>query len=142
VVKHLKGHIAPFVYPPPGVPYGEQLCRSDHNAHIGKEKTMNELIKVHSDENDEPMISGRELHEFSEVETPYNKWFSRMAEYGFDEGKDFNVDKNVRVQTEGNREVSREITDHQLTIPMAKEISMLQRTEKGTAQLLEKDIPF
>ena len=82
---------------------------------------------------DNPTISGRELHERLEVETPYHKWFPRMCEYGFTEGTDFNTDKNVRVQMEGNREVSREIIDHQLTLDMAKEICMLQRSEQGKA---------
>ena len=92
---------------------------------------MNDLIKVTYTADSEPTVSGRELHEALGVETPYHKWFPRMAEYGFSEGIDFNTDKNVRVQNEGGREVSREITDHHLTIPMAKEICMIQRSEKG-----------
>lgn len=92
---------------------------------------MNELIKVNYENVDRPTVSGRELWEALEVETPYKKWFDRMAEYGFSEGVDFNLDKNVRVQIEGNRNISIEITDHQLTIPMAKELCMLQRTERG-----------
>lgn len=92
---------------------------------------MNDIIKVNYTESEQPTVSGRELHEALGVETPYHKWFPRMAEYGFTEGADFNTDKNVRVQIEGDREVSREITDHQLTIPMAKEICMIQRSEKG-----------
>ena len=54
-----------------------------------------------------------------------------MAEYGFSEGKDFNPYKNVRVGEEGNREVARELTDHLLTIDMAKELAMIQRTDRG-----------
>lgn len=49
---------------------------------------MNELIKVNYD-SDRPTVSGRELHEFLEVNTRYNDWFSRMTEYGFSEGADF-----------------------------------------------------
>jgi len=91
---------------------------------------MNELIRVNYD-NDTPTVSGRELHEFLEVETPYRIWFPRMCEYGFNETVDFNPYKNVRVENEGNREVKRTMTDHQLTIEMAKEICMLQRNDKG-----------
>lgn len=76
-------------------------------------------------------ISGRELHQRLEIETPYSKWFPRMCEYGFTEGVDFNPDKNVRVQTEGTREVSRIVTNHHLTLSMAKELCMLQRTDAG-----------
>lgn len=92
---------------------------------------MNELINIKTSETGEPSVSGRELHEFLGVETPYRKWIPRMIEYGFTEGKDFNTDKNVRVGEEGNREVARELTDHLLTIDMAKEIAMIQRTDRG-----------
>ena len=92
---------------------------------------MNELITITTNEVGEPSVSGRELHEFLGVETPYRIWFPRMLEYGFTEGKDFNPYKNVRVGEEGNREVARELTDHLLTIDMAKEICMIQRTEVG-----------
>ena len=91
---------------------------------------MNELIKVTYD-NDRPVVSARELHGFLEVETPYRIWFPRMQEYGFTEGTDFNPYKNVRVQMEGNRTVNREIDDAALNIDMAKEICMIQRSEKG-----------
>lgn len=91
---------------------------------------MNELIKITTNENDEQLVSGRELHEFLEVETPYKKWFGRMSEYGFAENVDFAVmDKFVQDETAfgGHRKV----TDHALKLDMAKEISMIQRSEKG-----------
>lgn len=91
---------------------------------------MTDLISINYN-TDKPTVSGRELHEALEVKTAYKDWFPRMCEYGFTEGEDFNPLKNERVQTEGDRQVVREITDHQLTIPMAKEICMLQRNEKG-----------
>ena len=92
---------------------------------------MNDLIKIETNEDGQPTISGRELHEFLEVGTPYKDWFPRMCEYGFKEGTDFNPLKFVRVQNEGGREVAREIIDHQITIDMAKELCMIQRTERG-----------
>lgn len=92
---------------------------------------MNELIKISYENAERPTVSDRELHEALEVKTAYKDWFPRMCEYGFTEGEDFNPLKNEQVRTEGNRQVSRELTDHQLTIPMAKEICMLQRSEKG-----------
>ena len=91
---------------------------------------MNEIIKINYD-SEQPTVLGRDLHKALEVKTAYKDWFPRMCDYGFEEGKDFNPLKNERVQVEGDREVSRQVTDHQLTIPMAKEICMLQRSEKG-----------
>lgn len=92
---------------------------------------MNELINIKTSETGEPSVSGRELHEFLGVKTLYKDWFPRMIEYGFTEGKDFNPLKNEQVRFEGNREVVRELTDHLLTIDMAKEIAMIQRTDRG-----------
>lgn len=84
---------------------------------------MNELININYD-TDKPTVSGRELHKALEVKTAYKDWFPRMCEYGFTEGEDFC--SNLSESTGG-----RPSTDHQLTIPMAKEICMLQRNDKG-----------
>lgn len=85
---------------------------------------MNELIKINYDNADHPTVSGRELYEALKVETPYKKWFDRMTEYGFSENSDF---WTILSESTGGRPA----TDHQLTIPMAKELCMLQRTDKG-----------
>ena len=92
---------------------------------------MNTMIQIHYENADRPTVSGRELWEALEVKTAYKDWFPRMCEYGFSEGVDFNPLNFEQVRMEGQRKVSREITDHQITIPMAKELCMLQRTEKG-----------
>lgn len=84
---------------------------------------MNELIKINY-ESDRPTVLARDLHEFLEVETPFNKWFSRMCEYGFTDGADF---QTFLSESTGGRPA----TDAQLTIDMAKEICMLQRNENG-----------
>lgn len=85
---------------------------------------MNELIKINTNQNGEPRISGRELHAFLEVKTAYKDWFPRMAEYGFTEGVDFS--SNLSESTGG-----RPAIDHSMTIDMAKELCMIQRNERG-----------
>ena len=84
---------------------------------------MNDLIKV-SYAGEQPTVSGRELHAALEIKTAYKDWFPRMCEYGFVEGEDFC--SKMSESTGG-----RPSTDHELTIPMAKELCMLQRNEKG-----------
>lgn len=86
---------------------------------------MKELIKVTTNENNEQLVSGRELHEFLEVETPYRKWFPRMTEYGFEQGVDYTPDIFVHPKNK------QETIDHAMKLDMAKEISMIQRTKKG-----------
>ena len=89
---------------------------------------MNELITVN---NDNQTVSARELHEQLNIGTAFKDWMPRMIEYGFAEGIDFNMLKIERVQFEGNREVKREVTDYAISIDMAKEICMIQRTPEG-----------
>lgn len=85
---------------------------------------MNELIKITKDNNGNSVVSGRDLHDFLEVKTAYKDWFPRMCEYGFTDGKDFS---SILSESTGGRPR----VDHAMTLDMAKEISMIQRTEKG-----------
>lgn len=89
---------------------------------------MNEILVIHDDTSPKYPINGRELHEQLGVETPYHKWFPRMCEYGFSAGCDYEEvsDKNVH-----NPQGGRPATHHMLTLSMAKEICMIQRSDIG-----------
>ena len=89
---------------------------------------MTELVKVKQDDKGNVIVSGRDLHEFLEVNTQYTIWFERMKEYGFVENTDFVALNQKRLTAQGNKVA---YIDHALTLDMAKEISMIQRTEKG-----------
>lgn len=84
---------------------------------------MRELIHINY-ENEKPTVSGRTLHEALEVDTRYNDWFARMCAYGFFEGKDF---YSILSKSDGGRPS----IDHAISIIMAKELCMLQRSEIG-----------
>lgn len=88
------------------------------------------LITINYD-GEQPTVSARDLHEGLEIKTAFKDWFPRMCEYGFEAGKDFNLLKNERVRIEGDREVTRELTDYDISVDMAKQICMIQRSEKG-----------
>lgn len=88
---------------------------------------MENLIQINYGDADRPTVSGRELHEALEIGTEYAKWFERMCEYGFSANEDYSPILTNR----SDGKAGKPRTDHQLTIPMAKEICMLQRTDKG-----------
>lgn len=91
---------------------------------------MSNLINI---DMDTQTVSARELHEKLNIGTAFKDWFPRMAEYGFVDGADFNMLKIERVQMEGSREVRREVTDFNISVDMAKQICMIQRTPEGKA---------
>lgn len=87
----------------------------------------NELIKIDYTTSDRPTVLARDLHDALEVQTAYKDWFPRMCEYGFEEGKDYCSILSDRVDGLPGKPRN----DHQITIAMAKELCMLQRSEKG-----------
>lgn len=87
-----------------------------------------ELIPVTENEHNEVVVSGRDLHEFLEIGTQYTKWFERMTEYGFEENQDYVALSQKRLTAQGNQT---EYVDHLLKLDAAKEISMIQRNDKG-----------
>lgn len=88
---------------------------------------MNKLINVTLNENHEPVVSGRQLHEALGVKTKYADWFNRMIDYGFTENQDFLLLKNEQQTGRGGHNK----VDHIIKLDMAKEIAMIQRTDKG-----------
>lgn len=89
---------------------------------------MNEILVIHDDTSPQYPINGRELHEQLGIETPYHKWFPRMCEYGFSAGCDY---EEVSDKIVHNPQGGRPATHHMLTLSMAKEICMIQRSDIG-----------
>ena len=84
---------------------------------------MQDLIRT--DEQGNEIVYARRLSEELEVKERFSKWFERMKGYGFIEGVDYTPYQMVHPSND------QEMTDYVLTFDCAKEISMLQRTEKG-----------
>ncbi len=84
---------------------------------------MNEILKVN---NDTQTVSARELHERLHIKTAFKDWFPRMCEYGFEEGTDF-CSKLSETSEKGGRPAK----DADISIDMAKQICMIQRTPEG-----------
>lgn len=86
---------------------------------------MNELVKVNFETQ---TVSARELHEQLHIVTRFNDWFPRMCEYGFEEGTDFYSKMSKTSETGGRPSV-----DYEISVDMAKQICMVQKTPEGKA---------
>ena len=84
-----------------------------------------ELIKLTKNEQGIETVNARELHEFLEVKSKFADWFkNRVSEFGFIENSDFvSVSK---ILESGGRSI-----EYHISIDMAKELSMLERNDKG-----------
>lgn len=88
---------------------------------------MDELIKV-TEQDGRQAVSARELYKFLEATERFSNWFERQLQYGFVENVDYTSVKSFTVVGNG---AEKPVEDYALTIDCAKEISMLQRNEKG-----------
>ena len=89
---------------------------------------MNDLINV-KNENGKLLVSARDLHEFLEIKTKFTDWFPRICEYGFEEDIDYVLCSKMSAANQYGG--TKEIQDYACNISMAKEIAMIQRSDKG-----------
>ena len=88
---------------------------------------MQELVKINNEQGKQT-VSARELYTFLEVSERFSNWFERQKQFGFIENQDFTSVKTLTVVNNG---ATRQLDDYALTLDCAKEISMVQRSEKG-----------
>ena len=72
-----------------------------------------------------PTVSARDLHTGLEISERFQSWFNRQLQYGFTENTDYVGRK------EFNTLAKQELQDYQISVDMAKQICMIQRSEKG-----------
>lgn len=87
---------------------------------------MNDLIKINY-KAENPTVSARDLHEGLGVKTKFTDWFKRMSEYGFTEADYSKCFPNLGSGSNGGQNE----VDYEISVDMAKQICMIQRTEKG-----------
>lgn len=108
---------------------------------------MDEIIKIKMNENEEPVVSGRELHKKLKSKEQYTNWIKRHLDYGYKENVDYIILKgyllesgfveensfnNKNIINRNNESMrGKSAKDHALTLDTAKEIAMLQRNEIG-----------
>ncbi len=93
---------------------------------------MKELIEV-KNEKGELLVSARDLHKAlildDNREERFSQWFKRYLKYGFEENIDYVGCKKIYAANQYGGE--QELDDYALKIDMAKEICMLQKSDKG-----------
>lgn len=85
---------------------------------------MKELIKITTDSRGVQLVSALELYSFFGIKSNFGTWCKRMFDYGFEEDKDF-------TPVWGKSTGGRPSIDYALTLDTAKEIAMIQRSDKG-----------
>ena len=96
---------------------------------------MTQLIPLHSqtiDGNAVETVNARELHAFLEVRSKFADWIkNRIEQYDFVENQDFLVVTEKKVTMTDAGEKATLIKEYYITLDMAKELAMVERTEKG-----------
>ncbi len=90
---------------------------------------MDSLIQVQADDAGLPTVDARTLHENLGVGRDFTTWIrGRIDQYGFREERDFTVISRSPDPGTGNRGAA---TDYALSLPMAKELAMVENNERG-----------
>ncbi|MGY4028372.1 antA/AntB antirepressor family protein [Aeromonas rivuli] len=76
-------------------------------------------------------VNARELHAFLTVGRDFSTWMKeRITEYGFHEGADYVLIPQIRGTKQG-RGGDRRSKEYALSLDMAKELAMVERTDEG-----------
>lgn len=89
---------------------------------------VEELIKIKT-ENDQQLVSARDLHKALELTTRFSKWVDQNFR-DFENGSDYTGVTGVTPVKGGNGNVQY-LDDYYVTVDMAKELCMMSKTPKG-----------
>ena len=93
---------------------------------------MKALIKI-TETNGQRAVNARDLHQFLGVKTKFSEWINRrIEEYGFVESQDYVcISQNWETQRKDGQRGITKSKEYALSLDMAKELSMVERTERG-----------
>lgn len=92
---------------------------------------MEELIKIEVNEQQEPVISARELHKVLGVGKRFSAWWETQIGYGFEENQDYTTVPEGTLVPHGANGAMIRVNDYAMKLDMAKELAMVSKTEKG-----------
>lgn len=88
---------------------------------------MTDLIKIDTNRFGKQTVNARDLHEFLEVKTQFSDWITkRIKEYGFINNIDY-----LKISNENHSGIGPAPIEYHISLDMAKELSMVERNEKG-----------
>ena len=79
----------------------------------------------------------RDLYDQMHIRSDFRKWFPRMCQYGFVEGRDYEFVPRVRPQDEGGRTVQRYVKDYRITLEIGYIYYEAPEEEQNFSTLLE-----
>lgn len=91
------------------------------------------VAQAHIADEEITAVNARDLHKFLEVGRDFSSWIKeRIKTYGFVENFDFVVVRNLTSPKRGtSKSRVRTLIDYTLSIRMAQELCMIEKTEKG-----------
>lgn len=94
---------------------------------------MKEIIKIRKDEAGKETVNARELWMFLESKQQFGDWIKgRIKQYDFVENQDFTLLHNsMKPAMTGFLAGGHNKTEYHITIDMAKELSMVERNQRG-----------
>lgn len=95
---------------------------------MAENNNLGELLPIREN-NGQRAVNARDLHAFLESKQQFADWIkSRINQYGFVENQDYQIlaSENYEASWGGSNKV-----EYALSIDMAKELSMVERTQKG-----------
>ncbi len=104
--------------------------KNNINIKTTKKQIMQQLVKITEQEGNQ-VVNARELHRFLESRQEFAHWIKkRIDEYGFIENEDFTTIDKIIKRKKGQRGASK-ITEYAISMDMAKELSMVERNDRG-----------
>lgn len=100
------------------------------------EPIQDNLVPVFEAEIDgiiQPVVNARELHAFLKVQRDFSTWIKgRIQEYRFVKNVDYIIVQNLTSPKRGtSKSRQRVLIDYYLSLDMAKELGMVEKTDKG-----------
>lgn len=95
---------------------------------MAENNNLGELLPIR-ETNGQRAVNARDLHAFLESKQDFSTWIkNRIEQYGFIENQDYQIlaPQNYGASWGGNNKI-----EYALSIDMAKELSMVERTQKG-----------